>query len=275
MEPWIKILRPLNLFQAVLAVLLATYILEEIHQTQILLFLLLSVVTINGAGNVINDIYDLEIDRINRPDRPLPGSDISVPTAWIYTTILFVIGILASALINWQTFIITTFIATPLLVGYSRWFKRMPLVGNVVVAVMLGLTFVYVGAAFGNFPLMLPLAGLAFGFTIIREIIKDLEDEAGDVSAGAHTLPIMWGQRAVLRFVTLLIVIFLIADLSPYWLGIYNRWYLIFVIVGVNLPLLSALIFLWVRPEKSTFRRVQLFLKYDIFIGLLAILLGT
>lgn len=275
MGPWIRILRPLNLFQAMLAVVLATYILGELHQIQILFLLLLSVAVINGAGNVINDIYDLEIDRINRPERPLPAGEISIRNAWIYTIILFAAGILTSALINRQTFVITTFIATPLLVGYSRWFKRMPLVGNMVVAIILGLTFVYVGAAFGNLMLMLPLAGLAFGFTIIREIIKDLEDQAGDTSEGARTLPIVWGQEMTVRFVSLLIVIFLIADLSPYWLGIYNRLYLIFVIVGVNLPLLSALIFLWFRPEKNTFRRVQLLLKYDIFIGLLAVLLGT
>lgn len=275
MEPWIRILRPLNLFQAMLAVVLATYILGELHQVQILFLLLLSVAVINSAGNVINDIYDLEIDRINRPERPLPAGDISIRNAWIYTIILFVAGVLTSALINWQTFLITTFIATPLLAGYSRWFKRMPIVGNLVVAIVLGLTFVYVGAAFGNFTLMLPLAGLAFGFTIIREIIKDLEDQAGDTSEGARTLPIVWGQEMTVRFVSLLIVIFLIADLSPYWLGIYNRLYLIFVIVGVNLPLLSALIFLWVRPDKITFRRVQLVLKYDIFMGLLAVLLGT
>lgn len=275
MWSWIRILRPLNLFQAMLAVILAVYILGEFHQFQVLLLLLISVLAINGAGNVINDIYDLDIDVINRPDRPLPAGEISPPDAWRYTIFLFALGMLAAALINRHTFIITTFIATPLLVGYSRWFKRMPFLGNVVVAIILGLTFIYVGAAFGKISGMVPLAGLAFGFTLIREIIKDLEDQAGDTSEGARTLPVVWGQGTTLGFVTLLVLIFLIADLSPYWLGIYNRLYLIFVMVGVNLPLLSALILLWFKPEKITFRRVQLLLKYDIFIGLLAVLLGT
>lgn len=275
MWSWIRILRPLNLLQAILAVVLSTYIIGELHQTQMLILLIISVAAINGAGNVINDIYDLEIDRINRPDRPLPAGEMSLRNAWIYTIVLFAAGILTSGLINWQTFIITTVIATPLLVGYSRWFKRLPLVGNVVVAIMLALAFVYVGAAFDNFTLMIPLAGLAFGFTIIREIVKDMEDLEGDTSQGARTLPIVWGHARTLRFVSLLIVLFLIADLLPYWLQIYNTMYLIFVIAGVNVPLLSALIFMWFRPGKITFRRVQLLLKYDIFIGLLAVLLGS
>ncbi len=272
--PWLRILRPLNLFQAILAVLLAVYLLAGFDQTQTLVMLLISVICINGAGNVINDIYDLKIDKINRPDRPLPAGKISINQAWGYTSLLFAAGIIASAFINWQTLMITAFIATPLLVSYSIWFKRRPLIGNLIVSGMLALVFVYVGAAFGNFKAMLPLVGLAFGFTIIRELVKDLEDQTGDTSQGARTLPIVWGQTETLRLVTLFTALFLIADLLPYWLHVYNTTYLIFVIVGVNVPLLSALIFMWFRPARPTFRRVQLLLKYDIFAGLLAILLG-
>lgn len=272
---WLRILRPLNLFQAVLAVLLATYVLNGLEDVRTLALLLFSVICINGAGNVVNDIYDLEIDRVNRPDRPLPSGEMSINQARIYTIILFSAGISSSVFINRQTFFITAFVATPLLVGYSVWFKRMPLIGNLVVATMLSMAFVYVGAAYGNFTAMLPLIGLAFGFTLIREIVKDLEDQTGDLSQGARTLPIVWGEMPTLKLVSILTALFLIADLLPYWLQVYNSAYLLFVIVGVNIPLLSALILLWFKPNRETFRRVQLMLKYDIFVGLLAILLGS
>ena len=272
---WLLILRPLNLFQAVLAVWLAAFVINGLADLRTLTLLLFSVICINGAGNVVNDIYDLEIDRVNRPNRPLPSGKMSIAQARIYMISLFVAGIVASAFINLQTFFITTFIATPLLVGYSVWFKRMPLIGNLVVAIMLAMTFAYVGVAYGNFPAMVPLIGLAFGFTIIREIVKDLEDQAGDLSQGARTLPIVWGESATLVCISFLTGLFIIADLLPYGLHVYNSAYLLFVIVGVNIPLLSALIFMWFKPGKTMFRRVQLMLKYDIFVGLLAILLGS
>lgn len=272
---WISILRPLNLFQAFVAVIISAFLLGGLDDTGRLVLLLLSVLTVNGAGNVINDIYDLEIDRVNCPERPLPSGKISINQARIYIIGLFSVGIITSVFINWQTFIITTFIATPLLVGYSIWFKRMPLIGNLVVSVMLGMAFIYVGAGYDNMTAMLPLAGLAFGFTLIREIVKDLEDQTGDLSQNARTLPILLGEKETLRLVSVFTALFLIADLLPYWFGIYNSRYLFFVIAGVNLPLLSALIFMWFKPNKGTFRRVQLMLKYDIFIGLLAVLLGS
>jgi len=272
---WLLILRPLNLFQAVLAVWLAAFVINGLADLRTLTLLLFSVICINGAGNVVNDIYDMEIDRVNRPNRPLPSGKMSIAQARIYMISLFMAGIVASAFINLQTFFITTFIATPLLVGYSVWFKRMPLIGNLVVAIMLAMTFAYVGVAYGNFPAMVPLIGLAFGFTIIREIVKDLEDQAGDLSQGARTLPIVWGESATLVFISFLTGLFIIADLLPYGLHVYNSAYLLFVIVGVNFPLLSALIFMWFKPGKTMFRRVQLMLKYDIFVGLLAILLGS
>ncbi|MCF7827145.1 MAG: geranylgeranylglycerol-phosphate geranylgeranyltransferase, partial [Candidatus Marinimicrobia bacterium] len=180
MRPWITILRPLNLLQATLAVVLTTAFLGELEQTNILILLILSVITINAGGNIINDIYDLEIDRINRPDRPLPSGAMSVKQARIYLIFLFAAGSLFSWSISLQAFIIAGLISIPTLIAYSACFKRQPLIGNLTVSFMLGLAFIYVGSAFGNIPATLVMAALAFGFTLIREIVKDLEDMEGD-----------------------------------------------------------------------------------------------
>ncbi len=275
MIAWLRILRPLNLFQATLAVLLGMAILGTLGQTRELLLLIFSVVFINGAGNVINDIRDLEIDRINRPARPLPAGAIQPRAAAWYTGTLFAGGLLLAAFLNWSSFLIAACIAFPLLTGYSFYFKRMVLVGNLVVAVMLGMAFIYVGAAMGRIADMIPIALLAFGFTIIREIVKDLEDMEGDRAVDARTLPLVWGVKKTLVLTLVLILLFSLLDLLPSCTGLYDQDYFWTVLVGVNLPLWAVAIWLWQRPERRTFARVQLFLKLDIFIGLAAVMLGA
>ena len=274
MHPYLTILRPLNLLQATLAVVLTTAFLGQMNQIETLLLLILSVIAINGGGNIINDIYDLEIDRINRPDRPLPSGKMTVPQARVFLTLLFAAGVTLSWFISFQAFSIAGLISVPILVAYSACFKRLPVIGNLTVAFMLGLAFIYVGAAFGNIPATLVMAALAFGFTLIREMVKDLEDMEGDARDNARTLPLIWGELKTLYLVIFLMIIFAFLDLLPYTLGVYNQNYLWIVIIGVNVPLLLSALSLWKRHEKKTYARVQLFLKLDIFVGLAALYFG-
>lgn len=274
MRPWITILRPLNLFQATLAVVLTTAFLGEMEQTNILILLILSVISINAGGNIINDVYDLEIDRINRPHRPLPSGAMSVTQARIYLVVLFTAGSLFSWFISLETFVIAGPISIPILIAYSACFKRQPLIGNLTVSFMLGLAFIYVGSAFGNIEATLVMAVLAFGFTLIREIVKDLEDMKGDAQDDARTLPLVWGESKTLVLVLLLMVSFVVLDTLPYFLGVYNQTYLLIVILGINLPLLVFAFLLWNNPNKKNYSRTQLFLKLDIFVGLAALYFG-
>ena len=274
MRSWITILRPLNLLQSTLAVILTTAFLGEMEQTGILILLILSVITINAGGNIINDIYDLEIDRINRPDRPLPSGGMRVNQARIYLIILFAAGSLLAWSISLQTFIIAGPISIPILIAYSACFKRQPLIGNLTVSFMLGLAFIYVGSAFGNIKATLVMAVLAFGFTLIREIVKDLEDMEGDAQDKARTLPLVWGESKTLAFVLLLMSVFVVLDTLPFFLGVYNHIYLWMVIMGINLPLFVFAFILWRKPNKKNYSRTQLFLKLDIFVGLAALYFG-
>lgn len=270
----ITILRPLNLLQATLAVVLTTAFLSELDQQNTLFLLIISVVCINGAGNIINDIYDIEIDRINRPHRPLPAGKMKISTARFYMFFLFSWGIFCSWLISFETFAIAGLLATPILIAYSAWFKRLPLLGNLTVSFMLGLAFIYVGSAFGKIETTFVMALLAFGFTLIRELIKDLEDMDGDGEAGARTLPLIWGEQATIRFTILLMLVFTMLDLLPFVMGVYGNTYLWLVLFGINIPLLICVYNLWGKRTDNTYSRIQLFLKLDIFVGLAAIYFG-
>jgi len=274
MLPWITILRPLNLLQAALAVLLTTAFLGELEQVGTLLLLVISVILANGAGNVINDVFDIDIDRVNRPDRPLPSGAISLRGARIYTTIMFVIGVAIAATITRTTLIIAGPISVTLLYAYSAWFKRLPLIGNLTVSLMMGMAFIYVGSAFGKIPETLVMAALAFGFTLIREIVKDLEDMEGDALEQARTLPIAWGETKTRWLVIALMGIFFFLDLLPYYLQVYNQTYLWIVLVGINIPMVYCAILLGRQPGKKNYARVQFFFKLDVFVGLAALYFG-
>ena len=187
---------------------------------------------------------------------------------------LFATGILLSIPIAPAAFLITAFIATPVLIIYSRWLKRQPLAGNIAVAFMLGLSFIFVGAAFGNIRDTLPMAALAFGFTLIRELIKDLEDMSGDAIVHARTLPLVLGETATVRVTLVLMAAFCLLDLTPYYFGIYNAVFFWLVLLGINIPLVFCALALGFRAHEKNYHRIQVFLKLNIFVGLAAIYLG-
>jgi geranylgeranylglycerol-phosphate geranylgeranyltransferase len=148
-----------------------------------------STALVTAGGNVLNDILDREGDRTNHPDRPLVTGAISVPTARLLCGALFlagvVLGIVVAVREPWVGVILAMAVAA--LLGYEFVLKARGFVGNLVVAWLTGLVFLYGGAAVGNLVDVLPFGAMAFLATLSREVIKDMEDVAGDV--GRSTLP--------------------------------------------------------------------------------------
>lgn len=156
----------------------------------------LSAALIGAGANAINDVFDVAIDRVNRPSRPLPSGELSVGAARSVWAACSALGIGLGAFVSWAHLAIAV-VSVALLYGYSAWLKRVPLVGNLAVALVLGLAILYGGLAVGPGGGALWLgAAFAFGSTLAREIAKDLEDMAGDAAGGARTLPIVLGEGA-------------------------------------------------------------------------------
>jgi geranylgeranylglycerol-phosphate geranylgeranyltransferase len=156
----------------------------------------LSTSLVTAGGNVLNDLLDLEGDRTNHPDRPLVTGEISVETARGLATTFFVLGavvVVPVALVEPLVAVILA-VAVALLLGYEFRFKKAGFAGNLVVAFLTGVVFLYGGAAAGNAVELLPFASMAFLATLSREVIKDMEDIAGDV--GRTTLPKTHGLGA-------------------------------------------------------------------------------
>ncbi len=153
----------------------------------------LSTALVTGGGNVLNDLLDLEGDRTNHPDRPLVTGEVSVGGARGLAVALFVLGVVVAVPVAVEEPLVGVIlvVAVALLLAYEFRFKKAGFAGNLVVAFLTGVVFLYGGAAAGNAVVLLPFAAMAFLATLSREVIKDMEDVAGDV--GRTTLPKRYG----------------------------------------------------------------------------------
>jgi geranylgeranylglycerol-phosphate geranylgeranyltransferase len=155
----------------------------------------LSTSFVTAGGNVLNDLLDLEGDRTNHPDRPLVTGEISVGTARGLAAGLFVLGVVVAIPVALAEPLVAVILvlAVGLLLAYEFRFKRAGFAGNLVVAFLTGVVFLYGAAAAGDVVVLLPFALMAFLATLSREVIKDMEDVAGDVER--TTLPKTYGLR--------------------------------------------------------------------------------
>lgn len=264
----------MNLLLGAIAVVVSAGVLDSLSETAVLLKAVGVVAALNAAANAFNDYTDLETDRINRADRPLPRGTVTPESALWSSVLVFGAGIGVSAFLNYQAFIIATVVAMPLMVSYSLWLKGLPLVGNIAVAFILGLAFIFAGAAFGDLWSMLTAALLAFGFTLIRELLKDVADIEGDKKENLKTFPVRFGIRASIRLTVVFILLLCLGALIPYWIGIYGKLYLLVLALGIEIPLGFVVFFLVRFPSTKTCKTSARVLKVCIFAGLLAVWVG-
>ena len=179
-----------------------------------------SAACIGAAANAINYVYDVAIDRVNRPGRPVPSGQVTVRAAVALWAALSALGVgLGLALSLRHGAVAAASVA--LLWAYSARLKRTPGPGHLAVAAVLGLALLYgawavrdgAGAAW---------LGVAFAIltTLAREGAKAVEDVAGDAADGARTLPVVWGVRPTLAAVLAVTALTLAALPAPALLGL-------------------------------------------------------
>jgi geranylgeranylglycerol-phosphate geranylgeranyltransferase len=192
---FITITRPHNAVVAGLTALIG-YLIATGTLTPPSLLLAVAVALITAGGNVINDVFDLEIDRINRPTRPIPAGEISLAGAKAYAATLFAGGLLVAALTT-PLCLAIALVNSVILIVYAVRLKKTPFLGNVAVAYLTASVFLFGGAFAGIEGLVrnLSLAAITFLATVARELLKDAEDVDGDAAGGARTLPMIVGVR--------------------------------------------------------------------------------
>lgn len=233
-----------------------------------LFLLVLSTCLVAAGGYIINDYYDIKIDLVNRPERVVIGKGITRRYALLFHSLLSILGTFIGTFLNWRIGIIN-FASAFLLWWYSNDLKRQPFIGNFVVALLTGASIIMVDALYhsGN-PLIIIYASFAFFMTLIREIIKDMEDLKGDNTFGCRTLPIIWGLRKT-KFLIYLIMIIFVADvmlLNFFYVSLPLKYLLLFLFV----PWLWLLFQLIRADTRKDFAWLSNFCKMIMLLGVLS-----
>lgn len=273
LQAYTQLIRPFNLLIVSLTILAAAILAgAEFAQWWRVLLAALAGALIAGGGYAINDFFDVEIDAINRPKRPLPSGAMTKPEAWWVWRLSSSAGIIISAFLGPAALGIALFWVLSLYF-YSKRYKRTVLVGNVIVGIATGLVFVFGGIVVGHVERSLWPALFAFLVNVAREIVKDVEDREGDARGNARTLPVVYGVRPALVLATLALMALIGATLVAYQLGFYNQRYLAIVAV-VDIVLLGIAIAIWTSTAPGHLHRLSMLLKVSMLGGLVAIYLG-
>ncbi|MCS7230120.1 MAG: geranylgeranylglycerol-phosphate geranylgeranyltransferase [Candidatus Kryptonium sp.] len=271
----VKIIRPSNVLIAGLTIFFGVLIFGKGLPDLFKLALLAGIAgaLIDAGGNVINDYFDVEIDKVNKPNRPIPSGLISRGFALLIYFVLTTAGLFFASFLNEVAFGIA-FFSVFVIFLYSYKLKGVPLVGNFTVAFMTGLAFVFAGSVVGNFRDSIFPFVFAFLINFGREIVKDIEDIEGDSKAGIRTFPIVSGVERAVFISVLVFIVLILATFVPYLVGIYNHFYAL-IILGVDVGLIFVIISLIKDKSRQNLNRLSNILKFEMLIGLFAIYFGS
>ncbi|QQS35164.1 MAG: geranylgeranylglycerol-phosphate geranylgeranyltransferase [Ignavibacteriales bacterium] len=271
---WIKIVRPLNLLITFITVIVAVIICSYTKiDLGITLLAALSSIFSAASGNIINDYFDIAIDKINRPQRPLPSGDISQSKALVVYFLFVFLSVIAAIFVSLDALIIVVS-ANILLFMYSYILKKIPIIGNVTVALLTALTFIYGGIVAKNINAAVIPALFAFLINLVRELVKDIEDIDGDISSGIFTFPSRFGIPLTQKIISIITVALIFFTSYPYFTQIYKIEFFIIVLLTVDLILVHVLRTVFEKTTKSNLNKISRMLKAGMVFGLIAIYFG-
>lgn len=254
--------------------------------------LVIATLCIAAAGNIINDIYDVEIDRINKPKKVLLGNKISERTANRLYIILSIIGVAIgfylSNHIEKPVFAALFVFFSALLYLYSTYLKGIFLIGNILVSALVAMSLLIVtlfdllpaitienqAAQSVVFKIVLNYAFFAFFINLIREIVKDLQDINGDKKGGMNTLPIVIGRKRTVMTVFILGVIAVLGVVFYMYENLYDSLILmLYFLFAIVAPLLYFCVKAWDAKTAKDYAFLSNLLKIIMFSGICSLAL--
>jgi 4-hydroxybenzoate polyprenyltransferase len=271
---YIIITRPVNVVITFLVVAVAILISENNPTAWTTIIIVSSAeALIAAAGNIINDYFDIQTDRIAHPQRVLVTNQISKNGAIVFYAALNLISIFLSSTIS-TTLLIITIITIIVLFHYSARLKRLPLIGNLTVSLLTASAFVYGGFAVDNPEAAVVPAVFAFLINMIREIVKDIEDIEGDLTINIKTFPIKYGIDSSKKMILIITLMLFVFTFYPFINQFYKIEYFIVVMIVVN-PILGLCIkILFDNRRQNNYKLISSLLKLNMIFGLIAIYLG-
>lgn len=275
---YFRLIRGLNCTLAAIAVLVGAYLTNYTIPTVDLTLTALAAFLVCAGGNAFNDLVDLRVDQISHPNRVLVTGAIGKPQAFYVAVLSSLLGLVASVFVNvWVSG--TVLVALLLLLAYNILLKHIPVLGNLTVAIVAGLTFVAGGLAVDydlTWMLPGPLLGSIYAvfFHFVRELLKDIQDLDGDRAVDIATLPVVIGRASTLALCLGLFFVLVVLTCIPVYYGWFGRYYEILTIYVVDLPVLALLILIWGNPTRLMLRIGSLALKGGMLVGMVALVLG-
>lgn len=251
------------------------------------LTLCLSTVLIAAAGYMINDYFDMGIDTINKPHKVTIEKVFSRRTIISWHILLNVLALLMAAYVFIEylklRFLLIQLFSISLLIVYSTTLKRKLGIGNLSIACLTALTVFSVGVYdpefnvfdFGERPIQVFWLYIAFAFfiTLIREIVKDIEDMKGDSTQQCQTIPLVWGITKAKQIVYGIAGVLMALIMLALYLKANPSVYLGFIwLIGIVLPLLFVLNLLKKANTSRQFHSISSYLKWVTLIGILSML---
>jgi geranylgeranylglycerol-phosphate geranylgeranyltransferase len=217
---------------------------------------------VSSFSMVSNDIYDLDVDRVNQPSRPLPSGAVSLGGAKIFAGILLALGLVVSILLGALTFVIAAVFAV---VGwlYNSRAKKMGLMGNSLVALSLAIPYIYGSVALGRYSVNLGylLALTSFLAGMGREVLKGVADVKGDRLRNVRTVAITRGTKTARTLASIFFLIAVASSVLPVIFGLLGRA----LPVYLGLIALTDGVFLFLAYRVITFKSEKDILKLKTY----------
>lgn len=261
------------------------------------LMLMTASVFIAAAGYIINDYFDLNIDKVNKPSKIIIERTIRRRSAILWHLALTIAGVLLSFYVGYlignSLLGLMNVLCAGLLWVYSTTFKKKLLIGNIIISLLtawvvlvlyfceLRVTRVFYPLNDGYqqhitrlFKVAILYSGFAFIISMVREVVKDVEDMQGDERYGCKTLPIMWGVPAAKVFCATLLTVLIAAlgIIQFYALQLHWWWSALYCVVFILLPSLYLLYKLYKASTVKDYHLLSTALKLVMLTGILSML---
>ncbi|MEO6704225.1 MAG: geranylgeranylglycerol-phosphate geranylgeranyltransferase [Ginsengibacter sp.] len=265
---------------------------EETRLSEPLFYLLMiASVCIAGGGYIINDYFDVNIDQVNKSSKVIIGRFINRRAAILLHALFSFVGFALSLYIGYeiQNILIPffNFLAIIILWFYSSLFKKKILIGNVLISLLTAWVILVLMVAEYRFRIsphdvvwqrLLKLsfiyAGFAFIISLVREVIKDMEDIEGDIKYGCQTMPIVWGLPVAKVFTAVWIVVLagILVAIQIYVLQF--GWWLsaLYSTIAIIIPLGWVLVKLYRATTASDFHQLSSVIKLIMLAGIISMI---
>ncbi len=234
----VRVARPGNVVMAGIGVLVGALVVGGPVTSLAVALTALATMLVTAAGNALNDLTDLAIDAQAHPERPLPAGQVSRGAVLGLALVGFLVALALGSLVSWPVAGIVA-LAEGIVIGYELALKRRGWIGNLVVALLVALTFIAGGLAVGHLSASVAfLAGAALSANVAREVWKDAEDAAHDI--GRSTIARRWGQTTARRTGQAATVLAIVLSPLPLLVG-FGGWPFLAAVLVADAIFLASL----------------------------------